>query len=139
MIRGAHEYSGVASSFGELKLTASVRLDRFLCASRLFKSRTLAQAACEANHVRVNGEPARSSHPLRVGDELRAFSPRGTVVWEVLKLAEKRLGAPQARELYADHSPPPPPKEERVAVRERGAGRPTKAERRATDRFRGDD
>ena len=122
-------------------MTASVRLDRFLCASRLFKSRALAQAACEANHVRVNGEPARSSHPLRVGDELHAFSPRGTVVWEVLRLAEKRLGAPEARELYADHSPPPPPppKEERVAVRERGAGRPTKAERRAIDRFRGDD
>jgi ribosome-associated heat shock protein Hsp15 len=117
----------------------SVRLDRFLCASRLFKSRTLAQAACEANHVRVNGEPVRSSHPLRVGDELHAFSPRGVVIWEILKLAEKRLGAPEARELYADHSPPPPPKEERVAVRARGAGRPTKADRRAMDRLRSSD
>jgi ribosome-associated heat shock protein Hsp15 len=117
----------------------TVRLDRFLCASRLFKSRALAQAACEANHVRVNGEPARSSHALRVGDEVHAFSPRGTIVWEVLKLAEKRLGAPEARLLYADHSPPPPPKEERVAPRERGAGRPNKADRRALDRFRGDD
>lgn len=116
-----------------------MRLDRYLFASRLFKSRTLAQAACEANHVRINGEPARSSHPLRVGDEIRAFSPRGSIVWEVLRLAEKRLGAPEARLLYADHSPPPPPKEERVAVRDRGAGRPTKADRRATDRFRGDD
>ena len=114
---------------------ATVRLDRFLCAARLFKSRTLAQAACDANHVRVNGVPARSSHALRVGDEIRAFSPRGNIVWEVLALAEKRLGAPEARLLYDDHSPPPPPKEERVAVRERGAGRPTKAERRAMDRF----
>jgi len=65
-------------------LNESVRLDRFLFASRLFKSRTLAQAACEANHVQVNGEPARSSHALRVGDEIRAFSPRGSIVWEVL-------------------------------------------------------
>jgi ribosome-associated heat shock protein Hsp15 len=120
-------------------LTESVRLDRFLCASRLFKSRTLAQAACDANHVRINGEPARSSSLLRVGDEIRAFAPRGTIIWEVVKLAEKRLGPPEARLLYADHSPPPPPKEERVAVRGRGAGRPTKAERRATDRFRGDE
>ena len=120
-------------------MTETVRLDRFLCASRLFKSRTLAQAACEANHVRVNGEPARSSQALRVGDEIRAFAPRGSVVWEVLKLADKRLGPPEARSLYADHSPPPPPREERIAVRERGAGRPTKAERRAIDRFRGDD
>lgn len=120
-------------------MSDSVRLDRFLFASRLFKSRTLAQTACEANHVRVNGEPARSSHALRVGDEIRAFSPRGSIVWEVLQLAEKRLGPPQARLLYADHSPPPPPREERVAVRDRGAGRPTKADRRATERFRGDD
>jgi ribosome-associated heat shock protein Hsp15 len=120
-------------------LSDSVRLDRFLCASRLFKSRTLAQAACEANHVRVNGEAARSSQLVRIGDEIRAFSPRGSIVWEILKLADKRLGPPEARALYEDHSPPPPPKEERVAVRERGAGRPTKADRRATDRFRGDD
>ncbi len=120
-------------------MTDSVRLDRFLCASRLFKSRTLAQQACEANHVRVNGELARSSHLLRVGDEIRAFSPRGSIVWQVLKLADKRLGPPEARTLYEDHSPPPPPREERVAVRERGAGRPTKADRRATDRWRGGD
>jgi ribosome-associated heat shock protein Hsp15 len=76
---------------------------------------------------------------LRVGDELRAFSPRGSIVWQVLKLADKRLGPPEARALYEDHSPPPPPKQERVAVRERGAGRPTKADRRATDRWRGGD
>ncbi|MEO8901310.1 MAG: RNA-binding S4 domain-containing protein [Polyangiaceae bacterium] len=117
-------------------MTDTVRLDRFLCASRLFKSRTLAQEACEANHVRVNGEPVRSSYLLRVGDEIRAFSPRGSIVWQVLKLADKRLGPPEARTLYEDHSPPPPPREERVAVRERGAGRPTKADRRATDRWR---
>jgi len=120
-------------------LTESVRLDRFLFASRLFKSRTLAQAACDANHVRVNGNPARSSHALRVGDRITAYSPRGNIVWEVLQLADKRVAAPLARLLYADHSPPPPPKEERVAVRARGAGRPTKADRRATERFRGDD
>jgi ribosome-associated heat shock protein Hsp15 len=120
-------------------LTESVRLDRFLCASRLFKSRTLAQAACEANHVRVNGEPARPSHALKVGDEVRAFSPRGSVIWEVRALAEKRLGAAEARLLYTDHSPPPAPRLERVAVRQRGAGRPTKADRRAIDRFNGDD
>jgi ribosome-associated heat shock protein Hsp15 len=120
-------------------VTESVRLDRFLCASRLFKSRTLAQAACDANHVRINGAPARSSALLRVGDEISAFAPRGSIVWQVLKLAEKRLGPPEARLLYADHSPPPPPKEDRVAVRGRGAGRPTKAERRALNRFRGDE
>jgi ribosome-associated heat shock protein Hsp15 len=71
-----------------------------------------------------------------VGDEVRALAPRGLMVLRVSKLAEKRLGAPLARELYEDHSPPPPPPEERVAVRARGAGRPTKAERRALERMR---
>jgi len=57
-------------------------------------------------------------------------------VWLVLAVAEKRLSAPEAQKLYEDHSPPPPPREEAVAPRARGAGRPTKAERRALERFR---
>lgn len=115
----------------------SVRLDRWLAATRIYKSRTAAQEACTAGHVAVNGLAARSSHALVVGDEVSARAPRGDLVLEVLALADKRLSAPKARELYADHSPPPPPKEELVAPRERGAGRPTKADRRALDRLRG--
>lgn len=114
----------------------SVRIDRWLAAARLFKSRTIAQEACAAGHVRVNGQPVRASHALRVGDEVSASAPRGEVVLEIAALAEKRLPADKARELYVDHSPPPAPKEPRVAPRERGAGRPTKAERRAIDRLR---
>jgi ribosome-associated heat shock protein Hsp15 len=57
----------------------------------------------------------------------------------VRELSEKRLGPPQAKLLYDDRSPPPPPKEERpIAERERGAGRPTKADRRAIDRLLGE-
>jgi len=114
-----------------------VRLDKWLSAARIYKSRTSAQEACTAGHVVVNGLVARSSHALIVGDEVRARAPRGELVLEVVALAEHRLSAPKARELYADHSPPPPPREERVAPRERGSGRPTKADRRALDRFRG--
>jgi len=116
----------------------SVRLDRWLAAARIYKSRTAAQEACTAGQVAVNGLAARSSHALVVGDEVSARAPRGNLVLEVLALADKRLSPPKARELYADHSPPPPPKEELVAPRERGAGRPTKAERRALERLRGD-
>jgi ribosome-associated heat shock protein Hsp15 len=87
--------------------------------------------------VSVNDQPARSSHALVVGDEVTARAPRGLTVLEVVALADKRLSAAKARELYVDHSPPPPPREERVAPRERGAGRPTKADRRALDRLRG--
>jgi ribosome-associated heat shock protein Hsp15 len=117
-------------------VTEFVRIDRWLCAARLYKSRTQAHDACEAGHVRVNGNAVRASHALRVGDEVRALAPRGLTLLKVLKIAEKRLGAALARELYEDHSPPPPPREERIAVRERGAGRPTKADRRALDRMR---
>lgn len=114
----------------------SVRIDRWLCATRLYKTRSLSQKACTGGLVKLNGVSVRPSHPVRPGDEVRAEAPRGQVVWQVLALAEKRLSAALARELYEDHSPPAPPKLERVAPRERGAGRPTKSQRRALDRFR---
>jgi len=114
----------------------SVRVDRWLCAARIYKSRTQATDACTGGHVRVNDQVARASHLVKVGDEVRASAPRGPVVLEVLALADKRLGPPKARELYADHSPPPPPREPRIAPRDRGAGRPTKAERRAIEKLR---
>jgi ribosome-associated heat shock protein Hsp15 len=116
----------------------SVRVDRWLCAARIFKSRTLAQHACDAGHVLVNDRPVRASHALRSGDEVRTEAPRGRVVLLVLALADKRQSPPKARELYEDRSPPPEPREPRVAVRARGAGRPTKADRRALSRLRGE-
>jgi ribosome-associated heat shock protein Hsp15 len=116
----------------------SVRIDRWLCATRLYKTRSLCQKACAGGLVKLNGESVRASHPVRLGDEVRAEAPRGLVVWQVLALAEKRLSAPLAAQLYEDRSPPPPPREERFAPRERGAGRPTKSDRRALERLRGE-
>ena len=84
----------------------------------------------------MNDESIRASHAIRVGDRLSAQAPRGRVVVVVLALEEKRQSPARARELYEDHSPPPPPPEERVAPRLRGAGRPTKLERRALERVR---
>lgn len=115
----------------------TVRVDRWLCAARLYKSRTAAQAACAGGHVRVNDQTMRASHGVRVGDRVEAVAPRGRVVLVVLALADKRLSPAAARLLYEDHSPPPPPPEPRVAVRDRGAGRPTKADRRRIERLRG--
>lgn len=116
---------------------APVRVDRWLCAARLFKTRSLAQQACTAGHVKISGRVVKPSATVQIGDEIRALCPRGLVVLNVLALAEKRLGPALARALYEDHSPPPPPREERTAVRARGAGRPTKADRRATRRLLG--
>jgi ribosome-associated heat shock protein Hsp15 len=87
--------------------------------------------------VKLNGKNVRSSAPVHVGDRIEARAPRGQVVLVVTALADKRLSAPKAQELYEDHSPPPEPKEERIGLRERGMGRPTKSDRRRMDRFRG--
>ncbi|NLE87585.1 MAG: RNA-binding S4 domain-containing protein [Myxococcales bacterium] len=115
----------------------AVRVDRWLCAARIFKSRTAAQDACVGGHVRVNQHAVRASHLLRVGDRVEASAPRGRVVLIVVALADKRLSPPAARLLYEDHSPPPPPPEPKIGVRDRGAGRPTKADRRQLERLRG--
>ena|SRR5688572_532229 len=114
----------------------TVRLDRWLCASRLYKSRSLSQQACTGGLVKLNGVNVRPSHLVRTGDEIRAEAPRGLVVWIIRSISDKRLSAALAKELYEDRSPPPPPREEQIAPRLRGAGRPTKAERRALERFR---
>jgi ribosome-associated heat shock protein Hsp15 len=119
-------------------VTVTVRIDRWLCAARIYKSRSQAQEACEGGHVRINDVSVKPSQLLKVGDTVRCQAPRGLTILLVVKLDDKRLSAPLARELYEDHSPPPPPTEERVPIglRDRGAGRPTKAERRATERLR---
>ena len=111
------------------------RVDRWLWAVRLFKTRSEATDACRGGHVRINGRPAKAAAPLGVGDlvVVRHHGTERTV--EVRQLIEKRVGASLAADSYLDHTPPPPPREVRVAERERGAGRPTKRERRALDRW----
>ncbi|MDR3359132.1 MAG: RNA-binding S4 domain-containing protein [Bifidobacteriaceae bacterium] len=118
-----------------------VRVDSWMWAVRLFKSRSLAAAACKAGHVRVNAERAKPATVVGVGDEVHVRGgPRERIVVVVQPLA-KRVGAPLAAEAFEDHSPPPPPRlsAEAIpfAIRERGSGRPTKAERRQLDRLRG--
>ena len=117
----------------------TVRVDQWLWAVRLFKTRSAATDACRAGHVRVNGNPAKAAHPVREGDRVEAFVHGRRRDLEVVRLVDKRVGAPVASECLVDHSPPPPPKEEAAPtfLRERGSGRPTKRERRTMDRFRG--
>lgn len=115
-------------------------MDRWLCAARLFKSRTVAQQACVGGLVRVNDLHVKSHHGVHPGDRLAVQTPAGLRLLEVLALAERRQSPPRARELYEDHSPPPPPRKEPdvgLPLRERGAGRPTKRERRELRGLRG--
>ncbi len=117
----------------------SVRVDAWTWAIRLFPTRSAAKAACTASHVKVNGSNAKPAHQVRIGDTVRALTPSGERIVVVTGLIEKRTSAALAVLKYEDHSPPPPPKEQRlpVATRERGSGRPTKRDRRQTERLRG--
>src|SRR5918993_2980646 len=110
----------------------SVRVDSWLWAVRVYKTRSAATTACRAGHVRVNGERAKAAQPVKIGDELRVRIAGFDRILVVRKLLVKRVGAALVPEAAEDRTPPPPPLTERalVPMRDRGAGRPTKRERR---------
>jgi ribosome-associated heat shock protein Hsp15 len=112
------------------------RLDKWLWFARFCKSRTLASKLCTAGKVRIAGETVHKAHYLvRPGDVLTFPQGPHIRVVRVLQIGTRRGPATEARTLYEDLSPPVPaaPTDAR---REPGSGRPTKAERRATDRLR---
>lgn len=117
----------------------SVRVDAWVWSVRLYASRSAASTACKGGQVHVNGKRAKPSQSVHVGDKIEATTPGGPRVLVVKALLSKRVGAEPARACYEDHSPPPPPREERLAMpqRDRGAGRPTKRDRRRLDELRG--
>ena len=114
------------------------RVDQWLWAVRLYKTRTLATDACRGGHVRVNGTSAKPATPVRAGDRVTARLHGLERVLEVVRPIDKRVGAPTAAECYVDHSPPPPEREFSAPafVRDAATGRPTKKDRRALDRAR---
>ena len=118
---------------------ASLRLDKWLWHARFFKSRSLASKFCQSGRLRVNGEPtAKAHHGVRAGDVLTFPMGAHVRVVRILALGVRRGPAPEARALYEDLAPPEAraaPDAGGTARRERGAGRPTKADRRAFDRL----
>ncbi|WP_067969690.1 RNA-binding S4 domain-containing protein [Nocardiopsis trehalosi] len=115
----------------------STRVDRWLWAVRLLKTRADAAQACRGGHVRVNDRPAKPATSVAVGDEVRLRIGGATRIVDVGHVIEKRVGAPIAVRCYVDRSPTPPPEAVvPAAARPRGAGRPTKRDRRRLDRFR---
>lgn len=117
----------------------SARVDSWIWAVRLTKTRSQAATACRAGHVRVNGERVKPAQPLKTGDEVRLFHAGRERIVVVSRLIAKRVGAPVAAECFVDNSPPPPPREAALAlgVRDRGTGRPTKRDRREMERLHG--
>lgn len=117
----------------------SSRVDAWLWAVRVYKTRSLATTACRAGHVRVNGERAKAAQQIKRGDELRVRIAGFDRILVVREPIAKRVGAPQAALAAEDRTPPRADLPPAPAVRDRGAGRPTKRERRDIDRLRGRD
>ena len=112
------------------------RVDSWLWAVRVHKTRSAATTACRAGHVRVNGDKAKAAQAVRVGDELRIRIAGFDRILIVRQILVKRVGAPLAALAYEDRTPEREP-QAALGVRDRGAGRPTKRERRDIDRLRG--
>lgn len=117
----------------------TVRLDSWVWAVRLAKTRSQATAACRAGHIRVNGAPAKAAQPVCIGDVVRSRLHEHERIYRVTGLATRRGSATEAAKHFEDLTPPPPPRTERPAavVRDRGAGRPTKKDRRDLERLMG--
>ena len=119
----------------------TVRLDKWLWAMRLHKTRALATAACRGGTVRVNGGGAKPSAKVRAGDVVDARAKGITVTYRILVPHDKRIGASRLPEFVDDQTL----EEERERAREhranarlgppRGTGRPTKKDRRDIERF----
>jgi ribosome-associated heat shock protein Hsp15 len=117
----------------------SVRVDAWTWAVRLYSTRSAATAACRGGHVKVNGAGAKASQAVRPGDLVKAVTPGGERIVVVTGLIDKRTSASIAAQHYEDRTPAAPPKDASPApvTRERGAGRPTKRDRRLVERLRG--
>lgn len=116
-----------------------VRIDAWLWSVRIFKTRSLASDEVKAGHVRVNDEHIKPSQKLKVGDVVRVRYPGWERVFRVKKMISKRVGAPVAVTCYDDLSEPKPAYLSAGVLprRERGSGRPSKAERRDLNKLRG--
>jgi ribosome-associated heat shock protein Hsp15 len=121
------------------------RIDKWLFFARAVKSRSLAAKLVTAGRVRINRDKAaQASDFVKNGDVLTITLDRRVLVWKVLDLGARRGPAPESQALYEDLSPRPAPADPAVPsaiapLREAGSGRPTKKERRETDRLRSDD
>lgn len=116
---------------------STVRVDAWLWAIRIYKTRSAATAACRAHHVRLNDTPVKASQTVVPGDTIRIRQSGFERVLEVRRLIAKRVGADAATRCYTDHTPKRPALPALgLPQRDRGKGRPTKKDRRELERFR---
>jgi ribosome-associated heat shock protein Hsp15 len=122
-----------------------VRLDKWLWAARFFKTRTLAAKACELGRVEAQGQTARSSREVRIGDRLTIQNEGGRFEVDVLAISEVRGPAAVAQTLYKETEASREARARFAEERKAGlhftpapAGRPSKRDRRKIHRFRND-
>ena len=117
------------------------RIDKWLWAARIFKTRSIAADACKNGRVMVNGTNVKPSRPLKVGETVHVRKPPVTYSFKVLKAIEQRVGARLLPEIYENVTDP---KQYEILEmsrisgfvdRARGTGRPTKKDRRAMEAF----
>jgi len=114
------------------------RIDKWLWHARVVRTRAAASALAGSGHVRLNGQRVdAASRAVKAGDVVTVALDRSVRVLKIVDFAERRGGAEAARTLYEDLSTPVAPLDATQAERDQGAGRPTKRERRAIDRFAG--
>lgn len=125
-------------------MAEQVRVDKWLWAVRIYKTRAAANDACSSGRIRINGSPAKPAQRVRVGDVVVSRKRGFSSTFVVDRVIEKRVGAPVAVECYTDQTPDedkPKPRSinERIdaawAERSAGSGRPTKRDRRQMEKF----
>jgi len=125
-------------------MAEQTRVDKWLWAVRLYKTRAAANEACSMGRVRINGSPAKPAQRVRVGDTVVTRKRGFSSTYRVEKVIEKRVGAAVAVECYVDETPEDAkPKsrslDQRIdaawAERSSGSGRPTKRDRRQMEKF----
>lgn len=124
-------------------MAETVRIDKWIWAVRLFKTRSIAAEACKKGLVKVNGIDAKPSREIKVGDEIHVRKSPVVYQYKVLALTGKRMGAKLVPDFMKDITPPENleilemQKYMKWSDRDKGTGRPTKKDRRDMDEFRG--
>jgi ribosome-associated heat shock protein Hsp15 len=119
----------------------TVRIDKFLWSVRIYKTRTIAAEECEKHRVLVNGAEVKPSRSVRVGDRLMVKKLPVVYTYEIIRLVDKRQSASLVKNYIVDTTPQDELDKAEIArmtafvQRDRGAGRPTKKERREIDKL----
>ena len=122
---------------------SEARIDKWLWAARIFKTRSIAADACKNGRVTIGGMNVKPSRPLKVGEVVSVRKPPVTYTFRILKTIEQRVGAKLLPDIYENITTPDQYElleMNRISGfvnRQRGTGRPTKKERRALDEFVG--